>query len=990
MLEQEIERHLIRILAEDLKYDYRPDIRDRAALESNFRTRFEELNGVHLSDAEFDRLLDMIISGDVYAAARTLREHHTMERDDGTTLTFTLVDTRDWCKNAFEVVNQLRINTASSFHRYDVLLLLNGIPVVQMELKNLAVSPRRAMKQIVDYKRDPGNGYSRTLLCFIQLFIVSNCSDTWYFANNNDCHFAFDADERFLPVYQFADRDNKKIAGLDAFAEAFLAKCVLSEMISRYMVLVACEQKLLMMRPYQIYAVQAIMDCIRRNDGNGYIWHTTGSGKTLTSFKAATLLKDDPHIAKCLFVVDRKDLDRQTRQEFNRFQKGCVEENTNTAKLVERLLSTNHADKVIVTTIQKLALALDGNQRTGWRDRLEVLRDQRMVFIFDECHRSQFGENNRAIREFFPKAQLFGFTGTPIFPENSAFRMADGVEGRFRTTEDIFHRLLHAYTITHAIEDHNVLRFHVDYFRAEGDNIPPAGTDAARRAIVDAILAKHDEATAQRKFNALLATASINDAIAYHRLFRERQAARLAADPDFRPLNIACVFSPPADGNRDVQQIQEDLPQERADNSVDPEGKKAALRAIIEDYNARFGTNHAIADFDQYYQDVQTRIKSQKFPLADVPHDQKLDIVIVVDMLLTGFDSPYLNTLYVDKNLRHHSLIQAFSRTNRVLNDTKPYGNILDFRRQKEAVDEAIRMFSGEQDDEAARRIWLVDPLPSVIRQYGEAVERLRAFMQAHDLPCTPDAVPNLRGDEARGAFIDLFKAVQRLRTRLDQYTDRTPDDDDAIETILPADDLQGFRGVYLETALRLREKQDKPGQEPDPQVQALDFELVLFASNLIDYDYIMALLAKFSHQSPEEVTMTRRQLVALIAADAKFMDERDTITAYIRTLTTDQPLDETSLRQGYLAFRDQARSRRIDDLAARHGLDPAALHALVQTVLQRGRFDGDDLHPLLAPLNLGWKARSHKEIDIMTDLAPLLRTLADGQEIHGLAGYAE
>ncbi len=988
MLEQEIEKDLIRKLTDDLKYTYRPDIRDRAALESNFRARFEELNRVRLSDAEFSRLLDMVVTGDVYAAARALREPHTLERDDGAPLPFTLVNTRDWCKNSFEVINQLRISTDNSYHRYDVILLLNGILVVQIELKSLDVSPRKAMKQIVDYKRDPGNGYTRTLLCFIQLFIVSNRSATWYFANNNERHFTFDADERFLPVYQWADRNNTRITGLDAFAEAFLAKCPLSEIISRYMVLVAGEQKILMMRPYQIYAVQAIMDCIQRNDGNGYIWHTTGSGKTLTSFKASTLLKDNPDIAKCLFVVDRKDLDRQTRQEFNRFQEGCVEENTNTATLVERLLSTDYADKVIVTTIQKLALALGGSTRAAWREKLEPLRGQRMVFIFDECHRSQFGENNRAIREFFPNSQLFGFTGTPIFAENSTFRMADGEEGRFKTTEDIFHRCLHTYTITNAIEDRNVLRFHVDYFRPEGEAIPAHGTDAARRAVVDAILAKHDQATAQRKFNALLATASIDEAIAYHALFQTRQAEPQAQAPAFRPLNIACVFSPPAEGNMDVQQIQEDLPQEKADNAVNPEGKKAALRAIIDAYNARYGTAHVISEFDQYYQDVQARIKMQQYPLADVPHAQKIDITIVVDMLLTGFDSPYLNTLYVDKNLRHHGLIQAFSRTNRVLNDTKPYGNILDFRHQQDRVDEAVRLFSGDPGNEDARRIWLVDPLPRVIDKYGKAVDALRAFMQSQDLPCAPESVPALRGDQARAQFIRLFKDVQRLKTQLDQYTDRTPDHDAAIETILPADDLQAFRGVYLDTARSLRQLQERPDKTPDPQVRDLDFDLVLFASALIDYDYIMSLLADYTRQSPAQKEYTRRQLVALIAADAKFMDERDTIAAYIDTLPADQPLDEQAVRQGYHTFRAQARQQAVDDLAARHALNPDDLRALVQTVLQRGRFDGGDLRPLLAPLNLGWKARSRKEVEIMTDLAPLLRTLADGQELHGLEAY--
>lgn len=380
--ENQIEQDLISKL-EDLKYTSRPDIRDRAALEQNFRQHFEALNRVRLTDSEFTRLLESIVTPDVFAAAKRLRERNSFERDDGTPLYYTLVNVKDWCKNNFEVVNQLRISTDYSHHRYDVILLINGVPVVQIELKTLAISPRRAMQQIVDYKNDPGNGYTKTLLCFLQLFIISNRSDTWYFANNNSRHFSFNADERFLPLYQFAAEDNSKITHLDSFADAFLVKCTLGQMISRYMVLVASEQKLLMMRPYQIYAVKAIVECIHQRCGNGYIWHTTGSGKTLTSFKASTLLKDNPDIDKCLFVVDRKDLDRQTREEFNKFQEGCVEENTNTETLVRRLLSDDYADKVIVTTIQKLGLALGGSNKKNYKERLGPLRGQRMVFIFD-------------------------------------------------------------------------------------------------------------------------------------------------------------------------------------------------------------------------------------------------------------------------------------------------------------------------------------------------------------------------------------------------------------------------------------------------------------------------------------------------------------------------------------------------------------------------------------------------------------------------------
>ena len=415
----------------------------------------------------------------------------------------------------------------------------------------------------------------------MQMFIVSNRSDTWYFANNNARHFSFDADERFLPLYQFADENNRKITQLDKFAEKFFAKCILGEMVSRYMVLVSSEQKLLLMRPYQIYAVRAIVDCIHQNRGNGYIWHTTGSGKTLTSFKASTLLKDNPDIEKCLFFVDRKDLDRQIREEFNKFQEGCVKENTNTEALVRRLLSDDYADKVVVTTIQKLGLALDGNNKRKYKEQLEPLGKKRMVFIFDECHRSQFGENHKAINEFFPNSQLFGFTGTPIFEANAIYRQIEGQEATFKTTDDVFQKQLHAYTITHAIEDRNVLRFHIDYYKAEGKAQPRPGETLTREAIVKAILDKHDAATAGRKFNAIFATASINHAIEYYRLFKKLQAEQQSDDEHFRPLNVASVFSPPAEGNKDIQQIQEDLPQERYDNLEEPDKKKLRLKRSL-------------------------------------------------------------------------------------------------------------------------------------------------------------------------------------------------------------------------------------------------------------------------------------------------------------------------------------------------------------------------------------------------------------------------
>ena len=807
MTEKVIEQALIEKLG-DLKYSYRQDICDRVTLEQNFRKKFEVLNRVHLTEVEFSRLLEQIVTSDVFAAARHLREHNSFERDNGTPLIYTLVNNKDWCKNTFEVVNQLRINTDSS-------------------------------------------------------------------------HFSFNAEEQFLPLYQFAGKDNKKITHLDSFAENFLAKCTLGQMISRYMVLVACEQKLMMMRPYQIYAVKAIVECIKQNNGNGYIWHTTGSGKTLTSFKASTLLKDNKDIEKCLFVVDRKDLDRQTREEFNKFQEGCVEENTNTEALVQRLLSDDYADKVIVTTIQKLGLALDDSNKRNYKKRLEPLSQKRIVFIFDECHRSQFGENHKAIKEFFLNAQLFGFTGTPIFEQNASYQQIEGEQASYKTTEDIFQQELHSYTITDAIEDRNVLRFHIDYFKPKGKNKPTSGEALAKKAIVEAILEKHDKTTGGRRFNAILATSSINDAIAYHGLFKTMQAKKQTKDSNFQPLNVACVFSPPAEGNKDVQQIQEDLPQEKADNQVAPDEKKEALKAIIAEYNIRYGTNHDINTFDLYYQDVQTRIKDQKYPNQDLPHDQKIDLVIVVDMLLTGFDSKFLNTLYVDKNLKYHGLIQAFSRTNRVLNDTKPYGSILDFRQQQQAVDEAITLFSGEHKEQA-KEIWLVDPAPAVINKLTAAVTKLDEFMQSQGLTYAPEEVANLKGDAARG------------------------------------------------------------------------------------------------------------QLIGLIQSDAKFMDDREDIAAYIGTLKAGEGLDEKAIRQGYEAFKTEMSSRELAEIATKHGLKAMALQAFVDGILRRMIFDGEQLSDLLAPLELGWKARTRKELALMEDLIPLLHKLAQGREISGLGAYEQ
>lgn len=994
-LEKQIEDNFIKKLSDELKYVFRDDIHDRKALEENFRQKFNSLNRVHLTDNEFERLLEEITDSDVFNVSKMLRERNTFMREDGTPLQYMLVNIKDWCKNDYEVIHQLRINTRNSFQRYDVILLINGLPIVQIELKTLDVSPRRAMQQIIDYKNDVGNGYTNSLLCFIQMFIVSNQHNTYYFANNNNEHFNFNADEKYLPVYQWADEKNKKITELNAFSDVFLQKCRLGEMISRYMVLVACERKVLMMRPYQIYAVKAIVNCINENRGNGYIWHTTGSGKTLTSFKASTLLKDNPEIEKCLFVVDRKDLDKQTREEFNKFQPGCVEENTNTDALVRRLLSEDYADKIIVTTIQKLGIALDPLNRKNYQERLKPIKDKRVVFIFDECHRSQFGDNHKAIKEFFPQAQLFGFTGTPIFETNATYTQITGEKAQYKTTKDVFEKELHAYTITDAINDGNVLRFHVDYFKPEKSDI--VGGTIKKTAIVKAILKKHRAATNEGRFNALFATGSINDAIEYYSIFKDMQFQLAEEDDNYEPINIACVFSPPAEGNSDIKQIQEDLPQEQLDNEQEPDAKKAALSSIIAEYNKQFDTNHSINDFDAYYQDIQQRIKNQQYSNKDYAHENKIDITIVVDMLLTGFDSKYLNTLYVDKNLKYHSLVQAFSRTNRILNDTKPYGNILDFRGQQDAVDTAIALFSGEKKDNA-RQIWLVEPADVIQKKYYDAINNLRSYMAIHNLDFKPEEVFNLKGDDAKAGFVKCFKDVQRLKTQLDQYTDfiRTSEDVDKYmfhEAQAPygftEEDLRSFRGVYLDIAQQLRSARDKKDYTVSEQVNELDFEFVLFASSVIDYDYIMELIAR-NMGKPSKWKMTKEELINLIRSSANLLDDRDDIIAYIDSLDGVNGKTEREIKDGYEVFKTEKYAKEMTAIAEKHGLSVKDVQAFVNDIVERKIFDGEKLNDLLEPLNLNWRSRTQKETELMNDLVPLLKRLVPGQEISGLKAYEE
>lgn len=1001
--EAEIEARFIEQLI-GLGYKYRSDIKDKHSLEANFREHFNRLNDVVLTDAEFKRLKEQIITQDVFAASKELRVTDVFMRENDIPLYYTLVNIEDWCKNEFEVVNQLRINTENSFHRYDVIILINGLPVVQVELKEYETNPKRAMEQIVKYKNDIGNGYTNSLLCFIQLFIVSNEVKTFYFANNREEFFEFDENERFLPVYTYADANNEKINKLSEFAKNFLAKCTLADIISKYMVLVETEKRILVMRPYQIYAVKAILKCIEDNRGNGYIWHTTGSGKTLTSFKASTLLKADKSIDKCLFVVDRKDLDSQTRDEFNKFQENCVEENTNIESLVKRLLSEDIKDKIIVTTIQKLGLALNSKSKQNLKriedgkevygKVLEPIQNKRFAIIFDECHRSQFGDYHDSIKTFFPKSQLFGFTGTPIFEKNSVQKyVSKENERQYYTTLDVFEKELHKYTITNAIDDKNVLRFHVDYYdKTESPNVDKATEKVIKHKKAEAILNKHNGLTQDKRFNALFATASINDAIEYYNIFKEK----ISEHKEYSNMNIACIFSPPAEGNKDIEQMQEDLEQEREDNKVNQSEKKAALTKIINDYNKKYSTNFDINRFDEYYRNLQKRIKDQQYPNEEYSHNNKIDITIVVDMLLTGFDSKYLNTLYVDKNLKYHNLIQAFSRTNRILNSTKPHGNIVDFRNQHNEVDEAVALFSGLDNVEKSKEIWIVEDYSIVKEKYIDAVNKLKKLFDDSGIKFEASEVYNLHGDTARSDFIECFKEVQKIKTTLDQYVEVDANEKEMLNNILPEKELEKFRGAYLDIAQTLKEIQNNNNadgtisEEEYAKLENIDFEYVLFSSALIDYDYIMALISQYtSMKSSEKEYVTQKELIkSLLRSTSNLIDESKDIIDYVETLKIGEPLTKEQIEEGYKQYKQIKINEEIEKIAKEFQLKYHDVKDFVDNIIRRMRIDSDELTELFEDRDLDWKESGALEDKFMQRLIPVINKLANGNTIRGLEVY--
>ena len=627
------------------------EINDVNELERNFREQINlhnraELKFKDLSDKEFERLMVKISGKGVFQSAKELRQKQDIQRDDGSIVYIELFNTKDWCKNTFQVTHQTTVEGKYT-NRYDVTILINGLPLVQIELKRRGIDMKEAFNQIKRYKRHSYFG----LYKFIQLFVISNGVDTKYFANGDqELNYGF--------TFYWTDVNNERITNLEQFCVFFLDRCHIGKMIARYMIINETEKMLMVMRPYQVYAVENIVSRALDTNNNGYIWHTTGSGKTITSFKTSQILSLEPSINQVFFLVDRKDLDKQSLDEFNKFDPGCVDMTNQTDKLIQQIKDSTKP--LIITTIQKMANACSNPK---YASVMEKYKDLKTIFIIDECHRSQFGDMHRQISKTFSKAQYFGFTGTPRFKENPS---QDG-----RSTADIFEKCLHTYLIKDAIKDENVLGFSVDYMKfvelngQTEEDIMVEGIDTDEvfmaddriRLIAQDIIDHHNVKTRDRKYNALFTVSSIPQLIKYYDTFKTLN----------HDLKIGAIFTYGA--NEDLDK--------------NPEHSREVLDRYMKDYNKMFKTNFSTHTFDSYFRDICKRIKNTE-----------IDIVIVVNMLLTGFDAKRLNTLYVDKPLKYHDLIQAFSRTNRVESDTKPFGNIVCYRTTKARVDEAVKLFS--------------------------------------------------------------------------------------------------------------------------------------------------------------------------------------------------------------------------------------------------------------------------------------------------------
>src|SRR5450759_468927 len=844
--EQILEDNLVAQL-QKLGYSY-VAINDEKDLLTNLKSKLEKHNKIILTSKEFEKVLNILSKGSVFEKAKTLREKQHIVKDNGDSLYFEFLETEDWCRNQFQVTHQVNIEGTYK-NRYDVTILINGLPLVQIELKRRGLELKEAFNQINRYQRH-SFGASIGLFQYVQIFVISNGVNTKYYANNKY--------QSFKQTFFWSGEQNKTITQLEQFTFCFLDTCHISKMICKYVVLSEAYKILMVLRPYQYYAVEALIERVRNTNKNGYIWHTTGSGKTLTSFKASQILMNLPQVKKVVFVVDRKDLDYQTTKEFNSFSKGSIDGTDNTNALVKQFSDDT---KLIVTTIQKLNSAISKKQ---YLTRMERLQNEHIVFIFDECHRSQFGETHGRIKSFFKNIQLFGFTGTPIFAENSVKN-----ELGKRTTKELFGDCLHKYVITDAIRDENVLKFSVEYvgrYKQKDEsktNIDIEVEDIDTKELMespqrlgkisDYILAHHNRKTYSREFTAMFCVSSIDTLIKYYDLFQSKKEAGV------HNLKIATIFSYTT--NEDDKEANGLIPEELSvvEDARVLYGLQAHSREKLDEYichyNKMFETNFSTKDsesFYNYYNDISKKVK-----------ERKIDILLVVNMYLTGFDSPTLNTLYVDKNLKYHGLIQAYSRTNNILNNKKSQGYIVVFLNLKKSTDDAIILFSNKD----AKDIIIMEPYEDYVRKFSQA------FTELLKITPTVNSVNDLASETEELQFIKAFRELMRLKNILTTFADFSFDNLAMNEQL-----FEDYKSKYLDLYDKVKTDHQK---EKVSILEDVDFELELIHRDEINVAYILILLANLKDSKDKE--KKQKEIIDLIAGEAHLRSKRELIERFIK-----------------------------------------------------------------------------------------------------------
>ncbi len=853
--EQILEDDLVKQLT-GLDYDY-VHIHDEDGILANLKVQLEAFNDTEFSDKEFDAIHNHLAKGNVFEKAKTLRDRFQLNRDNGDSFYVRFYNGEDWNKNLFQVTNQVTVKGVFK-NRYDVTLLINGLPLVQIELKRRGLELKEAFNQINRYQRH-SFWVNSGLFQYVQIFVISNGVNTKYYANNRR--------QSFQQTFFWADFENRNITDLTKFADAFLNPDHLGKMIAHYIVHNETHKILMVLRPYQYHATEAIIHQVQTKKENGYIWHTTGSGKTLTSFKASQIIMDLPEVHKVVFVVDRKDLDYQTMNEFNSFKKDSVDVTDNTKALVRQLTDDT---RLIVTTIQKLnnAVAKKRHEKS-----MDPLQDKRIVFIFDECHRSQFGETHGRITKFFTSSQMFGFTGTPIFADN-AYRNDKGK----RTTKSLFGDCLHRYVITDAIRDMNVLKFSIEYIgrykknsntfvdiEVEDIDTKEVINDPVRKEkIVDYIIRYHDQKTHNRDYTAIFAVDSIKNLIAYYTQFKEKR------DAGEHDLRIATIFTYGA--NEEDEEANGLLPDDSdmdkaADDKVTylPSHTRDKLEEFISDYNSMYNTSFSTKDsrkFENYYKDISKRIKDRE--KVGFNEKNRVDVLLVVSMFLTGFDAKKVNTLYVDKNLRHHGVIQSFSRTNRIINEQKSQGNILCFRNLKKATDDAIALFSNKD----AKEEIILPPYEDIKRKFSEA------FIKLLQVAPTVKSVDELKSEEDEMAFVQAFRELIRIKNVLTSFADfsweKLPMNEQSFED---------YKSKYLDLYDKVKNSHQK---EKASILEDVDFELELIHRDEINVVYILKLLAKLKLSEGKESDQYKKTILAHLAGEIDLRSKRELIEKFI------------------------------------------------------------------------------------------------------------